>query len=240
MKHIESEDKNNNFQEKPIWIFITLIIILIGAAPAFSELFLDFFPNLKEYQGWVKLIFIIVFIIILGVTWWREEQKRRNENISEDEQLERNIKKAIWITWKENVFRSYPLNIIKFRIIPLFICWIISLFINKKYKSCLFHPFDFPKYWKKYNYEEIISKFFKSMFRVYIGNLNQSYEIKFQRDFQHIELRWMSKDDKIFSEPKNELYEKIFSEDRFKHIEIFTWIFPFGLYWKLKKDCIES
>ena len=105
---IKSTDKNNSFQEKPGWIFITLIIILIGATPAFSELFLDFFPDLKEYQGWVKLSFIAIFIFVLGATWWKEEQKKREQDMSEGEQLEKSVKQARWMTWRQKIFKHYP------------------------------------------------------------------------------------------------------------------------------------
>ena len=108
---IKSMDTSNNFQEKPIWIFITLIVILIGATPACSELFLDFFPDLKEYQRWVKLSFIAIFIFVLGATWWKEEQKKREQDMSDDEKLEKSVRQALWMTWRQNFFRHYPLNI---------------------------------------------------------------------------------------------------------------------------------
>ena len=109
-------------------------------------------------------------------------------------------KKYKRLTWLQNIFKNYLLNIITFRFIPLIICWIISLFPKKQYKSYLFDSFYFPKYWEKfseshedkekYNYEKVISKFFKNMFRVYIPSLKQSYEVKFERDFQSVEIRW--------------------------------------------------
>ena len=80
-----------------------------------------------------------------------------------------------------------------------------------------------------------MNEFFKSIFRVYIVNSEKSYEIKFARDFQHIEIRWTDKNNRIFNNSKKELYEKVFSINDLKYIKIFTWIFPFGLYWNLIK-----
>ena len=234
----KSKERESDFQQRPDWIFITIVILLIEASPDFSDLILDFLPKLNRYwQGGLKSSFIIIGLVLFAwIYWWNELQRKKSYDpikISEDEFIKRATKKAKWLTWKQNIFKYYPLNIITLKIIPLFICWIISKFINKEYKSYGFHFFDFPKDWEQYDYEEITSKFFKSMFRVWIEKLNKSYEIKFERDFQHIEIRWTDNNDSTFNEPKNELYEKIFSEDKFKHIELFTWIFPFGLYWNL-------
>ena len=236
-----------DFQQRPGWIFITLIIGLIGVAPNFSEQVLDFIPDWTIHKKWINLFFIVIGFILLYAVYWIEEQKHHDpDKISEDESDEIDTKKVKWFIWRQKIFKRYPLNIITLRVIPLFICWVISRFINKKYKSYLFNSFNFPRYWEKYaetpeekekyKYEKVTIKFFKSMFRVYIGGeINQSYEIKFERDFQHIEIRWTDKDINTFSEPRNDLYEKIFSEDKFKHIKIFTWIFPFGLYWNLRR-----
>ena len=245
MNKIE-KDLNKDFQQRPKWVFIMLIITLIGVAPNFSELILDFFPTLTNCKKWIKLLFIVIALLILGSVYWLEEQiYLAPDKISKDELLEKIIKKAKWFTWQQNIFNHYPLNIITFRIFPLFICWAISLLINKNYKSYLFDSFDFPRYWEKsfetpeekekYNYEKVISEFFETMFRVYIENLNQSYEIKFSRDFQHIEIRWNNKSGEKFNNTKKDLYDKIFSEEAFKNIKIFTWIFPFGLYWNLRR-----
>ena len=246
MNKIDKE-LNKDFQQRPAWIFVTVIIILIGASPAFSDLILDIVPNLKKYQGLIKIIFIIIGFFILYIIYWKEKQKPLDPNkTSITEQVDYYRKKIEWSIWRKNIFKHYPLNIITFRVFPLFICWVIKQIINKEYKSYLFDAFDFPEYWeknsespedkKKYNYEKVTSKFFKSMFRVYIKNLNQSYEIKFARDFQHVEIRWTDKDAEKLNDPKNELYVKIFTEDKFKPIKIFTWIFPFGLYWNLRRQ----
>ena len=238
------KELKKDFQKRPAWIFITVILLLIQASLSFTSLVLDFFPSWMSYKKWINLFFIIVGFFLFGLIYWWDEIRRRKSHdpnkMSEDERKKKNAKE--WSTWRQNIFKYYPLNVITLKIIPLFICWVISHFINKRYKPYLFWPFYFPKHWdpsyfpknwKQCDYEKIISEFFKSMFRVYIENLDQSYEIKFGRDFQHIELKWTNKNDNIFNEPKNNLYEKIFSEDRFKHIRIFTWIFPFGLYWNL-------
>lgn len=245
MNKIDKE-LNKDFQQRPAWIFVTVIIILIGASSAFSDLILDFVPNLKKYQGVIKIIFITIGFSILYTIYWKEKQTHLDpDKMSIDERANYYGKKVEWSIWRKNVFKHYPLNIIKLRIIPLFICWIIRQFINKKYKSYLFDSFDFPRYWEKYaetpedkekyNYEKVTSQFFKSMFRVYIKNLNQSYEIKFARDFQYIEIRWNNKAGEKFNDTKKDLYEKTFTMNDLEHLKIFTWIFPFGLYWNLRR-----
>ena len=52
-----------------------------------------------------------------------------------------------------------------------------------------------------------------------------------------MEIRWTekNKNNSFFGEPKNGLYENIFSENNLNDIKIFTWIFPFGLYWNLRR-----
>ena len=77
------------------------------------------------------------------------------------------------------------------------------------------------------------------MFRVTIKMQNDSresfyktYEVKFKRDFQSIELRWNDEHDNKFQHLTQGKYEDIFSENM-KDIKIFTWIIPFGLYWNL-------
>ena len=47
MNEIEKE-LNEDFQQRPAWIFVTVLIILIGVSPAFSDLVLDFFPILSN------------------------------------------------------------------------------------------------------------------------------------------------------------------------------------------------
>ena len=230
------KELEKDFQQRPVWIFITVFILLIQTSPSFADLVVDFAPNWINYKKWINLFFIIFMLLLFMGLYWLDKPKHRDpDNMSKDESIEKSIRKVKWLTWKQNIFKHYPLNITTLRIIPLFICWIISQFIDKKHKPYLFDSFEFPKYWKNYNYEEVTSKFFKSMFRVYIGGLEQSYEIKFERDFQCVELRWSDKDKNTFNEPKNELYEKVFSINNLKHIKIFTWIFPFGLYWNLRR-----
>ena len=257
-RYAMDKELKTGFQERPLWILATIIILLIQASPAFTDLLLDFFPNWTYDKRWISLCFIVGGFFLFCLIYWflgTISLKSRNPNkikeddeyfikkprwfsnfkydlskMSEKEKDEYFIKKAQWLTWRQNIS-----NVIKFGIVPPFFCWVISWFINKKYNSYYFDPFYFPRYWKKYNYEETISNFFKSMFRVYIGEeINKSYEIKFAKDFRHIEIRWIDKDTETkFSDPKKELYEKVFSENRFKHIKIFTWIFPFGLWWNL-------
>ena len=227
----------NRLQQNPAWIFLMLIVILIGASPSFTNLVLDFCPNTCiHYKKWITFFFIVIGILLFSLIYWLYNKKRHDSNkMTKDELLEKSIKKAQWgVTW-QNIFKYYPLNVITLKIIPLFICWAISSCINKKYKSYFFDSFYFPKYWKEYNYEEVISKFFKSMFRVYIKKQKQSYEVKFGRDFQSIEVRRTDRNARIFKKPENKLYEKIFSTDDLKHIKIFTWIFPFGLYWNSRR-----
>ncbi len=237
------EEKNHSidkdFHQRPKWILATIFILLIQASPSFSDLFLDFVPCWNNYKKWIELSFIVIGFCVFYRIYQKDKQKHRDrdrmslDGISENELLKKSIKKFEWILWREKIFKYYPLNIITLRFIPLLICRIITLFINKKYKSYLFDSFYFPTYWKEDNYEEVTKYFFKSMFRVYIEALKQSYEIKFGRNFTHIEIRWNEKNNRSFGEPKNELYEKIFSENNLDHIKIFTWIFPFGLYWNL-------
>jgi len=69
------KELQKNFQQRPAWIFATLVIILIGTSPAFSDLVIDFFPNWKKYQGIIKLFFIIMGFLILSVIYWKEKQK---------------------------------------------------------------------------------------------------------------------------------------------------------------------
>ena len=233
----EPENKDKSFQERPIWIFFTAVIILISATPAINDLVLDFFPNLRKYQRWVKLFAIFISFVILGAIWRKEQQKKKNQNISEDEQEKKYIRKALWRTWRQKIFKNWPLNIITFKFIPLPICWIISLFINKKYKPYGIDSFKFPK--DREDYKEKIKKYYEIMFRIHILNPFRSYEVKFGRDFQHIEIRWTNANERNFNKPKNELYEKFFSGDNLKHIKIFTWIFPFGLYWNLRRILLK-
>ena len=226
---------DKKFFQGPIWIFITLIFVLIGTAQNFSELILDFFPKLDNYKRWIQILFMATgFSLPLFLYYiWVKKQKHRDSE-SEDERLEKAFKKAKWMTRRQNIFKHYPLNIITLKIIPLFICWIISKFINKEHRDHMFNDFYFPKYWTEYNYEEVTKDFFKSMFRVYINDsLKQGYEVKFGRDFNHIEIRWREKGNSSFNKLKKGYYEKIFSENSLKHIKIFTWIFPFGLHWNL-------
>ena len=238
-KKKQEPESKEDFQQRPVWIFITIIILLIQVAPNCSNLALDFYPELSSFwQGIWKLIFIVFGIFMFGlIYWWDVIQNQESydpDKISKEERLEKVIRATKWFIWRQNIFKYYPLNILTLRIIPLFICWMISQCINKKYKPYLFHPFDFPADWP--NYKSGINIFFKNILRIYIKKLNQNYEVKFKRDFQYIEIRWTDKStEKKFSDPKNELYEDIFSEDKFKHIAIFTWIFPFGLYWNARR-----
>ena len=236
-------------QDRPEWKFFTMFVFVISASSIFSDLILDFFPSFSNYKKWIKLFFIVVILFIFGWIYWSYEYKRKLNEMKREEKAnylgKKAEKKYKWLTWQQNILKNYPLNIITLRVIPLLICSVIKLFMKKQYKSYSFNSFYFPKYWEKfsenpedkekYNYEKVTSKFFKSMFRVYIESLKQSYEVKFERNFQSIEIRWTNKDQSGFSEPKNDLYEKLFSENNFKHIKIFTWIFPFGLYWNLRR-----
>ena len=233
------KELQKDFQQKSKWEFITLIIILIGSSVAFSELILNFYPRLNSYwQGSFKLLFIMIGFLLLYGIYWVEKPKDEGLDPNKEFQDENIIRKIKWIAWRQNILKYYPLNIIKLRIIPLFICWIISWFINKKYKEKYqLEVFYFPKRWAKHEYEEIIRKFFKSMFRVHFLKEKGvvSYEVKFERDFQNIEIKWTEEGNSSFGEPKNGLYKQFFSENDLKHVKIFTWIFPFGLYWNLMR-----
>ena len=226
------EGLKKDFQQRPKWIFATLVILLIQSSSTFSTLLLDFVPKLNDHKKWVQLLFIIIGILIFQIIYWIEKQKHRApDKISEKESLKKATKKYKWLIWREKIFKHYPVNILTLKIIPLSICWLINKCIDKKHKRAVLDVFDFPKYWKKYDYEKVTGEFFKSMFRVHF--LEQSYEVKFARDFQHIEFRWTEKGNDSFKEPKKGLYTQIFSEDEFKHVKIITWIFPFGLFWNL-------
>ena len=239
------KESQKNFQQRPKWVFITLIIILIGASPAFSELILDFFPQFNHYRGWIKLFFIIIGFIILFSVYWIEKQKYRDPDkisrdeynkISRDEDMKKTYRQYRWIVWKQRILKDYPLEIITLRFFPWLICWIISWFIDKNYKkNYQLDSFYFPKDWTAYNYEEITKRFFKSMCRVHFLKEQGvvSYEVKFERDFQNIEIRWTEEGNSSFGELKNGSYKQFFSEESLKHVKIFTWIFPFGLYWNL-------
>jgi len=120
------KELQKNFQQRSAWIFATLVIILIGASPACSDLVLDFLPHWKKYQGFIKLVFITMGFLVLSTIYWKEKKKEPLQNHMSDED-KRNycIKELKWDFWKQNIFRNYPLNIITLKIIPLFICWII-------------------------------------------------------------------------------------------------------------------
>ena len=66
---------DKDFQKRPLWVFITIIIVLIGSAPAFNELILDFKPNWCIYSKWIKLIYIVVGFCILAGTYWSWRKK---------------------------------------------------------------------------------------------------------------------------------------------------------------------
>ena len=228
----------NQEKKEKLWIFITLFSILmawIGLTTLFSALFLDFFPRLNDYKKWIQLSFILFGLFIFGFIYWRSE-KKHPDKVSRDEDMKKTYRKYRWIVWKQNIFKHYPLNIIKLRFIPLFICWIISQFIDKKYKkNYQLDSFYFPESWTRYDYEEITRRFFKSIFRFHFLKEKGvvSYEVKFGRDFQNIEIRWTEEGNSSFGELKNGSYKQFFSEKDLKHVKIFTWIFPFGLYWNL-------
>ena len=249
----KSTEKNQSSYQKPIWesfvwVSVTLIIILIGAAPPGSELILDFFPELKPCQKWIKVVFISVFLFILFCAWWWRKHKKTDigqDSLSFDELSKRDellkekkiMRKFHCLTWRQKIFKNWPLNIITFKFIPLLICWIISLFVNKKYKPYGIDSFKFPKDWE--DYKEKIKKYYKIIFGIHISNPFRSYEVKFGKDFQHIEIRWTNANERKFNNSKKELYKNIFSVDELKHIKIFTWVTPFGLYWNLKRTSLK-
>ena len=222
--------KNNLFHNAPAWVFVTTVIILIGSISDFSSLVLDFFPNWTDSQGLIKLCYVILAFCILVIVWWKNEKPKLQENKADRSSLKTYGYRFFY--WKQ-ICREYLLNIISFKIIPLFICWIISWFIKKDYKSYGINRFKLPEHWPKY--KEMMHDFFQYMFRVYITNLDQNFEVKFGRDFQRIELRWTEPDDDIFCDKRNESYQNVFCEDELKNIKIFTWITPFGLYWNLRR-----
>ncbi len=87
---------------------------------------------------------------------------------------------------------------------------------------------------KNCKYDTLIKLFFKTIYRVYIDSLEKSYEIKLARDFQNIEIRETDKDSSTFNEPKRGLYINFLDND-LKYIKLFTWGYPFGLYWNLRR-----
>ena len=222
--------KNNLFHNAPAWVFVTTVIILIGSTSDFSSLVLDFFPSWACFRGWIKLCYLILAFFILVTVWWKNEKPQLQPDTVDHSSLK--IHDYRFIYWTQ-VCKGYLFNIISFKIFPLFICWIISWFIKKDYKPYGIISFKPPEYWPKYR--EMIHDFFPYMFRVYIKNLDQNFEVKFGRDFQRIELRWTEPDDDIFTDKRNESYQNVFCEDKLKNIKIFTWITPFGLYWNLRR-----
>lgn len=238
MMRMNNQEKKSkeNFQQRPSWIFITIIIILIQASSSFSDLILDFFPTWINYEGWIKLFFIIAVSLFLGRIYWKEQKQNYfSDKISDYDKMMSEWNEAKRQVLIENIFKHYPLNVITLKIIPLSICWFIRQFINKRYKPYGLNYFNFPKDWKGYDYEEFIREFFENMLRIYIREIDRSYEIKFARDFRYLEIRWTDKDERFFNEPKRILYEEMLSMNDLKHISIFTWIVPFGLYWNLRR-----
>ena len=231
-----NKTSNKDFQKRPIWVFITVIIILIGSAPAFNELILDFKPHWCLYSKWIKLSYIVVFFIIMIKTYWDwhiKEEPPSNEKHPRNEPVKKSWRRIVIM----NLFKEYFFNIITLKIIPIFFCKIISLFVKKSISPYSIESFAVPKTWP--GYQKIIDIYFKAIFRVIIKASGTSgkvfyktYEVKFKRDFQCIELRWNSEDDDKFQPPIQGKYENIFSEDR-EDIKIFTWITPFGLCWNL-------
>ena len=239
----ESKKIQKDFQQRPFWIFFTVMIGVIGAAPSFSGLVLDFFPQWVDNKGCIKMLFIIIcFLILCSVYWIKKLISRDKDKLSEDEKenlrTKKNLKKVKWLAFTREL-KNFPLNVLTLRIIPLCVCWVIKRFTNKKYQYNL-EVFYFPKPWGNDNYDTIIRKFFKTMFRVHIltdslqTDSLQSYEVKFQRDFQFVEVR-RTEDGENFGAPINKPYKEVFSKDDFKHIRLFTWCFPFGLYWNLRR-----
>ena len=113
------------------------------------------------------------------------------------------------------------------QIIPLTICLIIRRFIKQKSG---FHSVNVPEYWDQYN--EIKKNFFRPMLRLYIDDNDKNYEIKFNKDFQQIQVRFSDKASSRYKYDKMAPYDKIFSGD-LEQIKIFAWITPFGLFWNL-------
>ena len=229
-----NQNKKPDFEKKPRWVFITLIIILIGASPAFSDLILDFLPELNNYwQGILKLLFIVFGFLILFFVYWQSKKcvldyGKANEFEYLDNIVKKSIKKTIFKTRMQTVFIEWPLNIITLKIIPLIICRIIRCFIKQKGG---FLSVNVPKYWDQYN--EIKKSFFRPMLRLYIDDNKTNYEMKFNRDFRKIQVRFSEKGDSKFKPTEQiDSYEKVFSGD-LKPIKIFSWITPFGLYWNL-------
>ena len=223
-----NQDKKSDIDRNPLWIFITLIIVLIGASPAFSDLVLDFFPDLNQYQKWIKLFFILIFWSSLGLVYWQEKHLKYDKATWSEADLDKTTKEVIFQTRLQMIFKDYPLNIITLKIIPLIICRIIRYFI--KQRKYLFHCFNLPKDWTQYN--EIKKSFFRPMLRLYIHDNDKNYEIKFNRDFQQIQLRFSDKASSHYKHEKMDSYDTIFSGD-LEQIKIFSWITPFGLFWNL-------
>ena len=117
-----NQEKKTDFEKKPLWVFITLIIILIGASPAFSDLILDFFPELNTYwQGGLKLLFIALGFLVLYSVYWKSKKEHfdYDKANSFEHTLDRSIKEAIFKTRLQMIFKYYPLNIITLKIIRL-------------------------------------------------------------------------------------------------------------------------
>ena len=217
--------KNNLFHNAPGWVFVTTIIILIGSTSDFSSLVSDFFPSLESrYRGCVKLIYIVVVALLLWFVWRKHKEPQLDPDKAKNE-----FRSVYW----RQVCRNYLFNIISLKIFPLFVCWIISKCIKKGYKPYEIHRFKLPEHWPKY--EEMINDFFQYMFRVYIKNLDQTYEVKFGKDFQRVELRWNEPGNDTFTHKSNNSYQSVFHAGELKNLKIFTWITPFGLCWNLRR-----
>ena len=223
-----------NFQVPSLWWFITTFCALVGSSPAFNALVLDFKPNWNSHSGWIKLTYIGFCILPIGAYFVLKIMKKSPspEKLLDDKFFEREWKKH----HRKYLFTIWFFNIITLRVIPLVLCGIISKFFVKKIIfGYWIDSFIIPQSWP--NYENIIDNYFKTASRVIIErsddlDVTQSYEVKFNRDFQNVELRWTDKNDSKFQPPIQGKYENIFSNDK-KGIGIFTWITPFGLWWNL-------
>ena len=73
------KELEKDFQQRSAWIFVTVLITLIGVSPVFSDLVLDFFPILSNF--WIsilKLLFIIVSLFLFGLIYWWDKIQRKS------------------------------------------------------------------------------------------------------------------------------------------------------------------
>lgn len=146
------------------------------------------------------------------------------------------INRAEIKTTKEKWLKIYPKNLLTLRVIPLIICWCINKFLFKQ--SGYYDYFDIPSSWA--DYDQLVKKHFEPMIRTHFPKSQKNYEIKFNRDWKNLTIRWIDKNpNSQFSPPIAKPYEDIFKDQNIKVSKWITWIVPFGLWWNLRRKFNE-